>query len=95
MIVDRDGVRWGTAAEIAAHLGHGVTEHTVKNWARPARGDGLPRAQMVGENGRPQTRYPLHVAQQIDKRKRHARRGRKRRLTSRAAPIIIDTSGAL
>jgi hypothetical protein len=69
------GVRWGTAAEIANYLGHGVTPAAVRSWA--AR-DGLPAARMADGNGRPQVRYPLPEAARIDAAKRHAQRGRKR-----------------
>lgn len=69
------GVQWGTAAEIAEQLGGGVTAAMVRNWA--AR-DGLPRARMRDRVGRPQVRYPLHVAARIDREKRHSKRGRAR-----------------
>lgn len=75
MIVDRDGVRWGTAEEVAEHLGHGVTVAQVRNWA--AR-DGLPKARMPDADGRPQVRYPLPAAGRIEAVKRHAKRGRTR-----------------
>jgi len=70
-----DGDRWGTAAEIAAHIGHGVTPATVRSWA--AR-DGLASVRMTDDDGRPQVRYLLDQAQRIDRQKRHGRLGRPR-----------------
>jgi hypothetical protein len=75
VIVAPDGSRWGTAAEIAAHLGHGVTEAVVRSWVRR---DGLPAARMADDDGRPQVRYPFVHAARIDARKRHGQRGRPR-----------------
>lgn len=76
MIVDDDGTTWGTAAEIAAHLGHGVTAAAVRRWADR---DHLPRAATTDDAGRRQVRYPLGEATRIELAKRHARRGRHRR----------------
>ncbi|MFI7547227.1 hypothetical protein [Actinoplanes sp. NPDC049599] len=70
-----DGVRWGTAAEIAVQLGHGVTAAAVRSWA--AR-DGLLAVRTRDGAGRPQVRYPLPEAARIDAAKRHAGRGRPR-----------------
>lgn len=82
MITDDDGVEWGTAAEIATRLGGGVTFAMVRGWARHY---GLPKARMVDDRGRPQVRYPVAKAAEIDRQMRHAGRGRKRALdTSRA-----------
>jgi hypothetical protein len=47
----------------------------VRNWA--AR-DGLRKARMVDGLGRPQVRYPLLEAAQIERAKRDASRGRTR-----------------
>jgi hypothetical protein len=70
-----DGIRWGTAAEIAAQLGHGVTAAAVRRWSER---DGLSRARLVDERGRPQVCYPLHEAALIDMKKRVNGKGRKR-----------------
>lgn len=75
MIVDEHGIWWGTAAEIAAHLGHGVTVAALRKWVTR---DGLPAVRMSTGSGRPQVRYPLPVAARIELAKRHAKRGRKR-----------------
>jgi hypothetical protein len=75
MLTDGAGIRWGTAAEIAAHLGRGVTAAMVRNWA--AR-DGLRKARMPDSLGRPQVRYPLLEAARIELSKRDAKRGRTR-----------------
>jgi hypothetical protein len=74
-VITAAGEQWGTAAEIAAHLGHGVTAAAVRSWARR---DGLPSARLRDASGRPQVRYPLPAAAAIDAAKRHAQRGRKR-----------------
>lgn len=47
-MINLDGVRWGTAAEIAVQLGHGVTAAAVRSWA--AR-DGLPAVRTRDEAG--------------------------------------------
>lgn len=75
MLTDDNGQRWATAAQIAAHLGHGVTPATVRSWA--AR-DGLPTARMTDAQGRPQVRYPVQAAAAIEVAKRRAARGRQR-----------------
>lgn len=75
MLTDDTGTRWGTAAEIATHLGHGVTSAVIRSWAHR---DDLPAARMSDRNGRPQVRYPLQVAAQIEHAKRTGQRGRQR-----------------
>ncbi len=70
-----EGEWWGTAAQVADHLGGGVTAAMLRNWA--AR-DGLPKVRSVDRDGRPQVRYPLAHAARIDREKRHAKRGRSR-----------------
>ncbi len=69
------GEWWGTAAQIAQHLGHGVTDDMVRRWA--AR-DGLASVRLVDGIGRPQVRYLLGQAQSIDRQKRHSGLGRRR-----------------
>lgn len=67
------GERWGTAAEIAAHLG--TTTATIRRWAER---DHLTAVRGTDQHGRPQVHYPLGQALLIDRAKRHARRGRPR-----------------
>lgn len=74
-----DGVRWGTAREIADQLGHGVTAAAVRKWASR---DGLPVARTFDTSGRPQVRYPLPEAARIDAEKRSGPRGRHRKLNA-------------
>jgi predicted ArsR family transcriptional regulator len=74
-MINLDGVRWGTAKEIAVQLGHGVTEAAVRSWA--AR-DGLLAVRVRDGAGRPQVRYPLTEAARIDAAKRRGGRGRLR-----------------
>jgi hypothetical protein len=74
-MIEVAGEWWGTAAEIAGHIGHGVTPDAVRWWARH---DGLTRVRMFDEHGRPQVRYLLGQATRIDAAKRAAQRGRKR-----------------
>ena len=74
-MIEVDGVQWGTAAEIAGQLGHGVTEAAVRKWA--AR-DGLPSPRMRGDDGRAEVRFPLVEAAKIDVKKRSRGRGRPR-----------------
>ena len=76
-MINVDGVRWGTAAEVAAQLGHGVTEATVRSWTQPSRG-GLSSARLRDGAGRPQVRYSLSDAARIGAAKRHGGRGRQR-----------------
>ena len=75
MIVAEGGVRWGTAAEIAEHLGQGVTAAMIRRWADR---DGLTSARIIGQHGRPEVRYPLLDAARIDTAKRRTKRGRTR-----------------
>ncbi|MEV6344146.1 hypothetical protein [Actinoplanes sp. NPDC051851] len=70
-----DGRRWGTAAEIAAHLGNGVTEHAVRWWARH---NGLTRQRIHDRAGRPQVCFNLDEAIEIEAQKRLSPRGRRR-----------------
>lgn len=78
-MIEVAGEWWATAAEIADHIGHGVTPATVRSWA--AR-DGLAAVRATDDVGRPQVRYPLGQAVSIDRAKRHAGRGRTRQLTA-------------
>lgn len=88
MITDPDGVEWGTAAQIASRLQGGVTPSMVRQWARWY---GLPKARMADGNGRPQVRYPVSDAAEIDRRMRHSKRGRKRALDTK--PVSLHTAG--
>ncbi len=88
MLIDQHGIRWGTAAELAQHLGHGVTAAAIRNWARR---DGLTSARMTDDDGRPQVRYPLDQAAAIDRAKRHAKRGRSRTNLTQT-PVIDHTA---
>ncbi|MDP9799362.1 hypothetical protein J2S43_007874 [Catenuloplanes nepalensis] len=69
------GETWGTAAEIADHIGQGVTADTVRWWGR---NDGLASVRMADEDGRPRVRYILGQAIRIDQAKRLGGRGRRR-----------------
>jgi hypothetical protein len=69
------GEWWGTAREVAEHIGNGLTEDAVRWWGR---NDGLAMARMADERGRPQVRYLLGQAIRIDVAKRAERRGRPR-----------------
>ncbi|XVU25790.1 hypothetical protein ACQPZJ_01660 [Actinoplanes sp. CA-054009] len=69
------GEDWGTAAEIAEHIGQGVTAAAVRRWAQR---DGLASVRMQDAAGRPQVRYMVGQAVRIDKAKRHGGRGRRR-----------------
>lgn len=83
-----DGEDWGTAAQIAARLQHGVTHSMVRGWARHY---GLPQARIVDGEGRPRVIYPVKEAAQIDLRMRNAGIGTKRKLdTNRHSS---DTAG--
>lgn len=65
-----DGVEYGNATEIAAHLGHGVTPAAVRRWADR---DGLT-ARRAGRS----VWYPLDEARQIELDKRYSTHGRPR-----------------
>ncbi|MEU8821817.1 hypothetical protein [Actinoplanes sp. NPDC048796] len=69
------GEHWGTAAEVAEHIGQGVTEDNVRRWAERY---GLISVTMKDEKGRKQVRYLLGQAVRIDKAKRDEARGRPR-----------------
>ncbi len=69
------GQWWGTAAEVAEQIGHGLTEDNVRRWA--ARHD-LDSFRVKGTDGRRQVWYSLGQAVAIDRQKRHAGRGRRR-----------------
>lgn len=71
------GECWATAAEVADHIGHGVTIDAVRWWARH---EGLAKVRAADANGRPQVRYRLDQAIRIDAAKRRAGRGRRRAL---------------
>jgi hypothetical protein len=74
-VIQIAGEWWGTAAEIAGHIGKGVTEATVRRWAGRY---GLASVRLKDEDGRPRVLYLLGKAVLIDRQKRHARRGRPR-----------------
>lgn len=69
------GERWATAAEVAEHLGGGVTTAMVRSWARR---DGLASVRVADDCGRPQVRYLLSQAAAVDLSKRRSGRGRRR-----------------
>lgn len=71
------GESWGTAAEVAEHIGQGVTAAAVRRWADPDR-DGLASVRTQDGAGRPQVLYLLGQAVRIDRAKRHGGRGRHR-----------------
>jgi hypothetical protein len=70
-----DGRHWGTATEIAAHLGHGVTAKTVRRWYEDRA---IPGVRTADENGRPQVRHPLDEAVRVEAEKRNSARSRRR-----------------
>jgi hypothetical protein len=74
-VIQVAGEWWATAAEVAEHIGHGVTVAGVRRWAER---DGLTAVRSTDGNGRPQVRYLLGQAVWIDRAKRHARQGRPR-----------------
>ncbi|QDY11400.1 hypothetical protein FJK98_02385 [Micromonospora sp. HM134] len=76
-MIPHDGDHWGTATQIARRLGPDVTPAMLRNWATR---DGLPKARMTDPHGRPQVRYPLAKATDIEATKYLSGRGRKRRL---------------
>jgi hypothetical protein len=71
-VITVDGHQYGTAAEIAHHLGRGVTPATIRAWARR---EGLTRHRA----GRTAV-YRIDEAEQIECDKRYSTRGRPRRL---------------
>lgn len=78
------GREWGTAAQIAHQLGGDVTVDMVRNWAKPKRPDRLEQVRMRDALGRPEVRYPLDQAAQIEAAKRLGGRGRARRVDDAA-----------
>ncbi len=76
-MIEIAGETWGTAQEIADHIGGGLTAAAVRRWADR---DGLAAARGHGSDGRPRTRYLLAQAAEIDRHKRHGGRGRHRRV---------------
>jgi hypothetical protein len=72
-----DGEDWGTVAQIATHLQHGVTHAMVRGWANYY---GLPKARITDAKGRPRVVYPVAKAAEIELRMRNAGRGTKRKL---------------
>jgi hypothetical protein len=69
------GECWATAAQIAEHIGHGLTPDAVRWWGRH---DGLAKVRMIDDCGRPQVRYLLGQAIRIDATRRSNGRGRPR-----------------
>lgn len=69
-MIEIEGERYGTAAEIADALGPDVTTGMVRNWARR---DGLPCVRRGRE-----VWYPLAAAAAIEVSKRTSPRGRPR-----------------
>ncbi|MFI6228895.1 hypothetical protein ACIBCR_16450 [Micromonospora echinospora] len=82
-MIHADGRDWGTAAEIAHHLGDDVTPTMVRNWARRS---GLTRHRTTDNDGRPCVLYPLDQAAAIEAATRHTTRGRPRRVDVDAVP---------
>lgn len=74
-MIEVAGEWWGTAREVAEHIGHGLTEDAVRWWGRH---DGLARVRMTDDSGKPQVRYLLGQAVRIDLAKRSEGRGRRR-----------------
>lgn len=74
-MIEVAGEWWGTAAEVADHIGQGLTPEAVRWWSRY---NGLQRVRMTDANGRPEVRYPLGPAIRIDAVKRAQCRGRRR-----------------
>lgn len=74
------GRYWGTAAELAEHLGSDVTERMIFNWRRR---DGL-ECHHIGR-----TVYsPLDQAAEIEAQKRRSGRGRARQLD----PTLVNAA---
>lgn len=78
-MIEVAGKWWGTAREVAGHIGHGVTADAVRWWGRY---DGLAKARMTDDNNRPQVRYLLGQAIRIDAAKRADGRGRRRTMAA-------------
>jgi hypothetical protein len=74
-MIEVAGEWWGTAREVAEHIGQGLTADAVRWWGRC---DGLAQVRMTDDNGRPQMRYLLGQAIRIDHAKRSDGRGRPR-----------------
>lgn len=74
-MIEVAGEWWATAAEVAEHIGNGVTVAAVRRWASR---DGLVAVRSVNEAGRPEVRYLLGQAVLIDRAKRNSGRGRYR-----------------
>jgi hypothetical protein len=74
-VIEVAGELWATAAEVAGHIGNGLTAAGVRRWAER---DGLTAVRSADGYGRPQVRYPLGQAVLIERTKRQARRGRPR-----------------
>lgn len=92
-LIRRDGDLWGTATQIAHRLGPDVTTAMIRNWAKR---DGLPAARMRDHHGRPQVRYPLNQAADIEAAKYLSGRGRPRRVDAEPTPgASFDHSNAL
>ncbi len=81
-MIHLDGRDWGTAAEIAAHLGNGVTDKAVRRWYEDGAITGI---RMADQHGRPQVRHPLDEAIQVEARKRLGARSRRRPKSTTAA----------
>lgn len=64
------GHRYGTASQIAAHLGHDIRPDRVRDWAR--------RGLLQGEHAGGRTYYRLDQAAEIERRTRTSTRGRTR-----------------
>ncbi len=73
-MIEVAGDYWGTAQEIADHIGGGLTAAAVRRWADRDGLTGHPGKR----DGRTVVWFPLAQAQAIDKAKRHSKRGRPR-----------------
>lgn len=69
-MITLDGVTYATAAEIAHHLGRGVTPDMIRKWARR---DGLTTRRRSGR-----VIYRVDEAELIEIDKRYSTRGRPR-----------------
>jgi hypothetical protein len=86
-VIQVAGEAWGTAAEIAEHIGHGLTEDNVRRWA--TRYD-LASVTMRDDRGCKQVCYMLGQAVRIDRAKRNEGRGRPR-INDRQGSIVLMT----